>query len=299
MSFSLRLDESAARGLERIFRDQLHGARECLADDGQLTDEEIHQARKLIKRARATLRLLRPGLTRADFENTNRSLRDIARPLTQVRDSKVLLDSLQSLRKHFKDVNECPGIEELKRDLRRQKLRSRREIGSHTKAAAQLRRDLRRIERAATEWKVETDDWELLSPALKRIYRNARRAYGRACRSRADERLHEWRKQVKHFWHAMQILTPLRPGKVGKIADLAHKLANFLGDDHDLAVLNQRVLASDRDSAEALGTLIARRRADLQDRAFAVGARIFDRKPKVFVRTMGSLYQAWRARPAR
>ena len=294
MNFSLQVDESAVSGLKRIFRGQLHGARECLADDGRLTDEEIHQARKSIKRARATLRLLRPGLTRAEFKSTNRSLRDIARPLTQARDSKVLLDCLNSLRKHFQDIEDCLGVDELERGLQRQKLRSRKEVGSHTKAAAVLRSELRRLEAEAKKWNVEVDDWELLEPALERIYRNARREYARASKLQSDERLHEWRKQVKHFWYSMQILTPLRPGQVGEIADLAHKLANYLGDDHDLAVLNQYVLASESESSETLTALIVKRRGDLQDRAFAVGERMFDDQAKDFVRTLRSLYQAWR-----
>lgn len=294
MSFSLRGDESVASGLARIFRHQLQDARECLADDGRLTDEEIHQARKSIKRARATLRLLRPGLGRADFKHANLSLRDVARPLTQARDSKVLLDSLNSLRKHFEDAEDCLDVEELESELQRQKMRSRREVGAHTKAAAQLRRELRRIEGESKEWKVAADDWKLLSRALERIYRNARSEYARASQSPSDERLHEWRKQVKHFWYSMQILTPLRPGKIGELADLAHKLANHLGDDHDLAVLNQHVLASGVASSETLTALIAQRRGELQDRAFAVGERLFDEKAKGFVRAMRSSYRAWR-----
>jgi hypothetical protein len=61
------------------------------------------------------------------------------------------------------------------------------------------------------------------------------------------------------------------------LADEAHELSDRLGDDHDLAVLLEW-------GAEPLEPLIATRRRELQEEAFAYGPRLYSDKPKAFVR---------------
>ena len=114
----------------------------------------------------------------------------------------------------------------------------------------------------------------------------------------STENLHEWRKRVKDFWHACQIVRPASPKKLKKVAKRAHHLSDLLGDDHDLAVLRDYVeahpqLFRDGETRSALQALIDRRRQVLQQQAFKVGAGIFKRKPKRFVR---SLERGWRKR---
>jgi CHAD domain-containing protein len=296
MSFSLHAYERPADGLLRILLSQLHQAYECVANDGRLTDQEVHSARKSIKRARATLRMLRPALERSVFKATNLALRDVARPLTHVRDARVLLDSLNALRKHFGEAAECLSMEEFEHDLQIQRARSRREISSTATTVTQLRSALKKIESDVKQWHLKTDGWHLIGPALERIYREARRAHARVLEARSDERLHEWRKQVKHYWYALQILSPVRAGWIGEMADQAHKLTEYLGDDHDLAILRRQVDTTDidEDMLEVLEALIDKRRNDLQDRAFAVGERMFDAKSKRLMETIKPLWRTWR-----
>lgn len=299
MNFRLYSQETLAKGLVRIFRGELSNARECAANDGRLTDTEIHNARKSIKRARATLRLLRPALTREVFKRTNVALRDVARPLTRVRDAKVLLDALRDLREHFGDAVDDVSGEALEHALHSQRTRARREMSSGSTALTQMRESVRTVDLQARRWSPGCDEWDLLRRGLNRIYRNARASYATVCEARSDERLHEWRKQVKYLLHTLQTLTPLRPGRIGELADQAHKLAEYLGDDHDLAILRRQldgqISADDEDEElhEQLQTLIDKRRRDLQDRAFAVGARLFATKPKRVVKRIKRYWRAW------
>src|SRR5438045_3832500 len=64
---------------------------------GQPGSAEIHEARKAIKRSRATLRLLRNTLSDHAYRLENSTLRDAAKPLSAVRDARVLLESLDDL----------------------------------------------------------------------------------------------------------------------------------------------------------------------------------------------------------
>lgn len=296
MTLHLQRGEGVAEGLRRIFRTELDSARVCIAHDGRLSDKEIHGARKSVKRARATLRLMRPALDDALFRDTNLALRDIARPLTHVRDSKILLDSLESLHSHYGEVTEYLETNDLEQSLHAQRARSRRELSNTQHTIAQLRNSLRRIHAEAKEWSLDKDGWKLLDASLTRIYRRAQRAHANVCEARSDERLHEWRKQVKHLWHSLQVLTPLRPGRIGELADQAHTLADYLGDDHDLALLrkNNETTPIDEDTAEVLEALIDKRRGDLQDRAMAVGERLLARRPKRFVRMFKRAWREWR-----
>lgn len=96
-------------------------------------------------------------------------------------------------------------------------------------------------------------------------------------------------KRVKDLWHASQLLRPAAPKRMKKLAGRAHRLSELLGDDHDLAVLRDRVavnpgLFDDADSLRALLGAIDRRRASLQREALALGERLYKRPPKRFMR---------------
>src|SRR5882757_3585128 len=107
MAAQVEQSEAAAEGIPRILRKQLENALASLAA-GRLTDEKVHDARKRINKARAALRLLRDALGKSTYTRENRALRDVARPLSKVRDSKVLLDTLQKLNDRFHQ--DCRGL---------------------------------------------------------------------------------------------------------------------------------------------------------------------------------------------
>lgn len=119
-----------------------------------------------------------------------------------------------------------------------------------------------------------------------------------AARSRASEDLHDWRKQVKYLWHQLQILEPSWPGLLGELASQAHKLADHLGDDHDLAVLRQKITSNadafETQDRDALLAMLDRRRKQLQDKAFKLGARMFEEKPRRFTTRIGRYWRLWR-----
>src|SRR5689334_22498723 len=63
----------------------------------RVSDSRIHDARKQIKAARATLRLIREALPKAKYRAENRCLRDAARPLSEARDTAVLVKTFDDL----------------------------------------------------------------------------------------------------------------------------------------------------------------------------------------------------------
>jgi CHAD domain-containing protein len=82
-----------------------------------------------------------------------------------------------------------------------------------------------------------------LALALRRLYRKGRKALERSRKQRSDERLHEARKHAKHLAQALEILAGApRSKKAKKVLARAGDVGDYLGDDHDLAVVESRLL---------------------------------------------------------
>jgi CHAD domain-containing protein len=293
----LQPDQSGLREVRRILLEWITAAAAILGKK-RITDADIHDARKQLKKARAALRLLRRSIGEIAYRRENAALRDAARPLGVARDSRVLVAALDALAKRHKSIPSKVRLDKFRRILRQQRIRSRRALTPAliTKQRAALRAVIKRSER----WRLQGDDWDVIGDGLMRSYRRARKSLATAKQSRDTECLHDWRKQVKYLWHQLQILTPMRPGKIDKLADRYHALADHLGDDHDLAVLRLQIeshaeaFERTRDLDELLRRL-DRRRIQLQNKAFGLGSRLFADKPPVFTQPLSQSWRAWRA----
>jgi CHAD domain-containing protein len=233
----------------------------------------IHGARKQLKRARATLRLLRPAIGDEAYRCENIAARDAARPLSRARDEEVLSQALEGLVERFGSAASGVHFRHTTHAL---------PAKQHDDIKAALKRSMTR----AHAWQLDDAGWDCIEKGLRSTYRRARRALRRGRRGRATEDLHEWRKQTKYLWHQLQLLTPLAPGPIDEMADEFHQLADYLGDEHDLAVLRERVSGT-------ITELIDRRREELQDKAFALGERLYADKARTFVHGLQKEWSAW------
>jgi CHAD domain-containing protein len=289
------------RGIRHIARQRIEKAVEPL-HSAKPTDQAVHTARKELKKARATLRLLRDALSDATYKRENVALRDAARPLGAARDAKALITTLDKLVERYGAPARALPVNRLKRALRRERSDARRRMHNGAGSVRVQRAALRKSSRRAANWPTGRHGWDVIGKGLKRTYRNGRKALAAAESDESAGNFHEWRKQTKYLWHQLRILEPMWPGLIGELADQTHKLADYLGDDHDLAVLRERILgdASVVQDAAALGALIAlidRRRSELQGKAFVLGRRIYEEKPKVFAARFGKYWQDWKAQP--
>src|SRR5262245_3745690 len=102
MSFQLKPDQSLRKNLRRIVQKQIDGALEELAGTSAGTrDDAVHEARKSLKKVRAVLRLARPVIGQSDYRQANTCCRDAARPLTEVRDASILIETFDKTAEHF------------------------------------------------------------------------------------------------------------------------------------------------------------------------------------------------------
>jgi CHAD domain-containing protein len=263
-----------------------------------VSPENIHTARKAVKKARAWLRLLRSGMSARAFRGHNHALRDAARPLSEGRDAQVLIETLHELLEHYGEPARDRRFGGFEKSLQKSRRAIRRRVLSSRTGIASSRSSLRRSTKALSEQSIKGKDWDVIGAGFEKVYARGRASMRVARHTSSPELLHEWRKDTKNLWHQLQMLEPLWPGVIGEWADQAHQLADYLGDDHDLAVLRDAVTKhshtfTERTDSDALLALIDRQRAHLQDKARLLGARLYEPKPRRLHARLEKYWQLW------
>jgi CHAD domain-containing protein len=298
MAKPLRHTKSGTKEVQRLLCHHIAQALKALRRNQPLSDAAVHSARKQLKKARADLRLLRKALGPQWYAYENTALRDVARPLTAVRDAKVLMDTLDMLVEHGDAPVAALDLDRVRRALREEYSEVRQHVLQEGNTLALLQASLRAARARAKRWPLGRRGWSVLGAGLKRVYRNGREAFTVAQEDPSQEHFHEWRKQVKYLWHQLQVLQPIQLDQLTTLADQAHSLANALGDDHDLAVLADKCLeepdrCSDRATMQTLADRIACRRAHLQAQAMTPGHQLYEAKPRLFVDHLRASWRAW------
>ena len=261
-------------------------------------DETVHEARKAFKRIRAVLRLVRPEMGKVAYRRENTCFRDAGRPLTEVRDAKIFIDTLDKLVEHFKEHIAAGSFANVRKELRANLRAVRKRVLDEQNALAVVRETVRQARKRIKCWTDVPNKWSAVGSGLEEVHRRTRNAFRGAAAEATVEKLHEWRKQVKYLRYQLESLRPLWPEHMEELAKEADRMGELLGDDHDLAMLRQKLTDDpgrfgDGD-AEALVALIDRRRAELEQDARELGERFFQDKPKAFVRRLKGYWRAWR-----
>jgi CHAD domain-containing protein len=295
MAFELQSDQKLGKGTRRIARGQMEKALEMLSGkSGESRSEAVHEARKCFKKIRAVLRLVRPWSGDAAYRRENRAFRDAGRPLTEVRDTKILIETLDKLIEHFAGRSFDEVREELQADRRAVQRRVLEKEGAEAIVAAAVRAGCRRLE----QWTDLPNRWPVVGDGLKQTYKKASEAFAEATADPTDENLHECRKQVKYLRYQLEIMRPAWPELMDDLVEQVDRMGQLLGDDHDLVVLRQK-LASDPDrfggasTVETLVALMDRRRTELQHEAKLLGERLLTEPPKEFAGRIKAYWKAW------
>ena len=254
--------------------------------------ESAHKMRKEMKRIRAALRLLRESLGNTWYQQTNKQVRDAARPLAPIRDATVLLRSAKQLRR----PNDTQRDKKYARRLQAQLERELASAERHHRAS-ELKRSaaqLREIEAPLSLKRAVEPDLPAAIAGIGKIYKNGRKALRQAQDWPNDDRLHEWRKQVKYLSSQLEIIQLVFRIERKSIQRRAQDLAEYLGSDHDLALLSFKIdtLPSDQHSPklskarEKLQRRLRKERKRLQRKASRLGTKLYRRPSRKFARRL-------------
>jgi CHAD domain-containing protein len=292
VAFRLREDEPVAKGLSRLVRKQLRSAVERLTSDG--SDEAIHEARKRIKKVRAVLQLAGTDLT---GDRALKRLRRGSRALSPLRDMDAMIEAARTLGPSRSAGATLAGM--INRQLTNEKARLNT-AARRDEARAEAARVLERLRRDAGDWHWKNLDDSLLAKAITRCYKRARHTMQDARTERQEDRFHKWRKRVKTLWYALRLLEDRAPRLRRSIADFK-RLETWLGDDHNLLVLQQHFTSTATAGPRLhvdLRVLTDRRHRELRCQALAIGSQLFAHRPKVFALRLRRMWQT-RKRPQR
>ena len=143
-----------------------------------------------------------------------------------------------------------------------------------------LREALLGARRRVSYWHLQAFDRDALSRGYARLYRRGQRAYRETVEAPGDVAFHEWRKRVKDHWYHTRLLAPAWAAPLEARHAELKTLSDLLGDEHDLSVLRDTLLADGGEllgggAAQALLARIGRRQGELRALAQALGARIY------------------------
>lgn len=299
IGYHLDLDLPVGEALRSVAIEQLRGAALGLRESGsEGIDDAVHEARKALKKTRSVLRLARPDLPADTYRRENRSLRDIARRLSDARDAAVLVETFDEFTELLVGRLPEPAVVKLRLRLVSDATAS---VPSRHGLAYEAADALDAAVDRAQAWPLDGCDEATLRAGAERAYARGRRASHTAQREPTDEHLHDWRKRVKDLWYHQRLLATAWPEALGTQAEQSHRLANLLGDDHDLAVLHATLVGDGGpmtrtpSDVEPVHELIAERRNELGTQAHELAARVYAEKPKAYGRRLAAYVCAARA----
>ena len=293
MGYVFQEHETVSDGVKRIALEQLDKVVQYTKSGEKNRDEAIHDARVSLKKLRALLRLVQVKSNAHVLTQERVCYRNAARRMSEVRDTTAIIEAFDKLTKHYADQLAPEAFSELRKPfLRTQK----RQQGNKSKALADVARMLKSARQRVNDWPIDDDGFPVLRSGFKRVYRKGRATMVRSQSKPSVENLHEWRKRVKDLGYQIRLLRPIWEGMFDALANEFEKLADYLSDDHDLALLRQRMVQNPSEGRTTVKTLVAlidQRREELQVEAKRLGIRMYAEKPSALVRRIEVYWRAW------
>jgi len=294
MAFRLEPKEAVDEAVRRIVGEQINKA---LADTVELEHHQaVHEVRKRCKKIRGVIRLVRPGFEDT-YQRENAEFREAARALSELRDAEAMLETFDALMTAFEGEVDRRSLGHVRRGL----TLGRQELAENWDLDARLvdfRASMLQARDRIEDWSLSPGGAKAALSGLTKTYGRGRSAMDAAYAKPSPERFHEWRKRVKYHRYHCRLLRSLWEQPMKARWKEVKRLSDLLGDEHDLAVFREKLLA-DRAAlgAERVHVLVAladRRAEQLRLAAQHLGARVYAEKPKRLRRRVGAYWEAWR-----
>lgn len=261
MTYRIRPDKPLTGEVVRIARVQYEKAIDILYHEKKGRYQAIHDARKRFKRLRGLFRLVRDA--QPEFcARENARVRDIAGTLSMVRDATALVEAVDRLLEFdATDENEVVlGAVRGRLAGRRDRIAAEETdlSGKILAAIAACEEGIEALEGFDLPNKADKAI-ALLASGTAKNYRRAVEAFETAQESGDPADWHDLRKRVKYHWMHVLLLRRIWPGEMAVRADVADLAGEALGEDHDLAVLDELIVTEPDviGSAEEIGLLRA------------------------------------------
>jgi CHAD domain-containing protein len=313
MAFRFENYETPIDGVRRIASERLEEAITAANTKPRPSPQDVHEIRKDLKSLRALVQLARGNMVKTARSQENLVLRDAGRTLSGTRDAEALLGALEKL---FGTL-ERPKGEALQPVGKKIVDRIRQQLQSEA-ARSLTQRELKTVTELLSNLRSRIPDWVfvsgviqrgsmLLAAGLEHTYRRGRQHYRIVetigMENATDELWHEIRKQAKALGYQLRLIRRIWPSAIHAWTDALDELSDSLGDDHDFALIQQRILhlpiepadtEQDVNARQALLRAIERRRHRLKTFSLHRSRMIYVEKPARFVDRLSAYWELWR-----
>jgi CHAD domain-containing protein len=295
MSYRFKSGETLPGGFGRILREEIEAALKETRRAPRKRGEAVHEFRKHLKKLRATFSLVADEVGKERHALEDRTVRQVAKIVSDVRDAHVRLQTVIQIRKRL-------GDDVFGQVFRRIEGLLALEADSFAAAAAgwekQVIRRLKCVRKRVSNWPLENLSWKQVCAAVANSYRCGRNRLADTLKKPNPDNFHSWRKEVKELWYQLLILAPLNRVVLEEIARDAKTLGDLLGRHHDFIFLLSRLdrehddksLRSERTKLEKL---IRKRNKKLTRDATELGRRFYAEPRKAFAKRISIFIEDW------
>jgi CHAD domain-containing protein len=293
MSYVLMAGESTAAGIKRVIEEELESAAAQLSQKSiARRDEAIHEARKSVKKIRAALRLVEDNLG-VLFQRENRRLRATGRHLATFRDAAASIEIFDKVMAGQEQKTDLSSIRRVLQQYKRETVE-----GAVVKAVLdKLVVVLSSTDKRVKEWPLDADGFPIIARGLERTFRRGRTAMAAAHEQQTPENYHDWRKRVKDHWYQLMLLESLWTPQMKRQLKQLKELETYLGDDHDLVLLLERLGAKHAEfkpkDLESFQTAAGHHQKRLRENAVSLGHEIYHEKPEDFIERVDKQWDLW------
>ena len=293
MGFCLKQNEPVAKEIGKIVLRQFEMADTELTDIGNPSgDAAIHKARRRVKKIRALIRLVRPGLG-GDFGPLNKRLRETIQLLAPIADGQGVVHALDQMADRYREDFSPPVFATIRAGLVEREARADRKAKVERvlqRARATLKAERSRVK----DWDLHGGGFKTIADGLETSYRRARKAMVTTVEHPTADNYHAWRRRVKEHWFHVRLIERRCGNRLARYKHRLEVLDECLGEYHNFALL-RTILSADpfvsrKETARRL-RIIRRYQSELRRRATALGARLYNEKPRHFIRRVQAFWQ--------
>ncbi len=301
MAYRIRKNERIQKALHRIAREQIDKSVDSITDKRYSDGHKVHEIRKHCKRLRGLLHLFRCSLPNEVFERETASIRASARRLSDLRDADVMLETCRSIIQRQETDKRSDDFSWIADAFDER----RRSVEAHQDSVCEIFGEYRtaiiEIRKRIPCWQLRSDGFSAVRGGLEETCSQCVSWMKKAYDEYADDVFHEWRKYVKYHRYHCRILGSVWSPIMNARLKQTEMLSEYLGDDHDLAVMREIIHQekadrfSRKDNTVHFIGLLNTAGEELRYKSYFLGARLFSEKAFHFGQRIGGYWDCWKA----
>lgn len=281
--------------LRHVLLSRLDSVEEDIRTNGDV-HQIIHESRRTIKRIRAVLKMIRDEIGYSNYYRENRFYRDLARRMTPIRDSYVLLRFMGKLSEEHPRLLPVELNHELEETLTGRMEEALSSFQNERGGVGALKMDIEEARERVGCFCELRHRFRSVSKGIKRTYARGRKRMNALHPASGPEEYHEYRKVTKDLQYQMEVLQPLYPRLLKAYASTLSKHTELLGEARDLdrfgSFLGDWLIHRKKESiGKKTGDLLEHQRSAMLDKVYRKAPMIYAESAGQFTGRLGNYWK--------